>query len=360
MATTPHLRLLTTASELAMYDAWLRAHHCGSLWQSLEWKAYQEALGREVRIYVVEGEVARPAAVGRGSRNEEVGMGKWGTARILASALVVIDRTALGFSTWDIPRGPLVEEAGIARGCCDSLLKKILNDAKRERCLSVFFSPASNLQAPNFELRASCRHEQPEATRVIDLTQTDEQILAQMKPKGRYNIGIAQRHNVMTGESHELHSFTELLKETASRDGFTPLPQRHYAVFLEKLPGSFLLIAEAQKKPIAGLLGALWGEVGIYYYGSSSYADRTLMAPYLLQWEAMRLCKARGCTSYDLLGIAPLLTGSPTGAALHPWSGITRFKEQFGGTLTRYPPEQEIVLRPGLRKLIEWKRDWIG
>ena len=100
-------------------------------------------------------------------------------------------------------------------------------------------------------------------------------------------------------------------------------------------------------------------------YGASDEQYRHLMAPSLLQWKAMKLCRARGCTRYDLLGIdAP-----PDGAATHPnepqrvssaWAGVTRFKKQFGGAVMIYPKEREIVLRPMMKKFIEWKREVMG
>jgi len=80
------IRVLSQETDLATYDAWVKRHPQGSLWQSLEWKRFQEALGREMRVYAaMEGQ------------------------EIQASALVVIDRTAFGLTTWDVPRGPLGE-----------------------------------------------------------------------------------------------------------------------------------------------------------------------------------------------------------------------------------------------------------
>jgi len=82
----------------------------------------------------------------------------------------------------------------------------------------------------------------------------------------------------------------------------------------------------------------IWNGTGVYYYGASSYEDRALMAPYLLQWEAMKICKAEGCTKYDLLGI------SHPDTKKDPWEGISDFKRKFGGEVITYPPEQVLML----------------
>jgi lipid II:glycine glycyltransferase (peptidoglycan interpeptide bridge formation enzyme) len=74
------------------------------------------------------------------------------------------------------------------------------------------------------------------------------------------------------------------------------------------------------------------------------------MAPYLLQWEAMKLCRRQGCARYDLLGIAA------SNAPDDPWTGISDFKRKFSGTVVTYPPEQMVVLRPMMKRMLEWKR----
>ncbi|MDD4319203.1 MAG: peptidoglycan bridge formation glycyltransferase FemA/FemB family protein [Candidatus Peribacteraceae bacterium] len=328
------IRLLSSAADFTAYEQWVRAHPQGSLWQSLAWKRFQDGLGRATRIY---------AAMEEG--------------KIIASALVVIDRTSFGLSTWDIPRGP------IAALSCErsavSLLEKVIEQARRERCLSLFCSACISFKAQSFKLKASHRHEQPDTTRVLDLTQTEEALLAQMHPKGRYNIKVAQRHGVRVERSGDVRAFHTLLQGTGERDRFTIRPLRHYRAFLDTVPGSFLLLAypnaETKEEPVAGLLGVIWNGTGIYYYGASSSAHRNLMAPYLLQWEAMKHCKAAGCGSYDLLGIAP-----PDAPATHPWNGVSAFKEKFGGTVVSYPPEQQIVVRPVLNGLLRLKRKILG
>ncbi len=213
----------------------------------------------------------------------------------------------------------------------------------------------------------------PEATRMIDLTLNDDDLLAQMKPKGRYNIRLAEKHGVRVVQSDDVEAYAALAKETWARDGFRG-PKRGYETFLKDLPGSFLLLAfppldtkktpsdghfdvsSGQKdlKPIAGLLGVVCGSVGIYYYGASTDRHRELMAPYLLQWEAMKHCRSHGCIAYDLFGIAP------EGVVNHPWAGVSDFKAKFGGKVLNYPPEREIILRPGVRTLLTIKRKLLG
>lgn len=295
-----------------------------SLWQSKEWKTYQEALGREVRVY------------------EEQG----------ARAQVIIDRTAFGLSTWEIPRGPVVESGEQMK----SLLEVIMHDAKNERCMALYCSPKQLPADQDLPGKPSNRHIYPEATRILDLGLTDEELLKQMKPKGRYNIKVAQKHGVTVEQSEDIDAFYKLLTETSERDQFAVFPKHMYQTFLQALEGSFLLLAYSEShEPIGGLLGAVWGSQGFYYYGASAHEHRAQMGPYLLQWEAMQYCRGHGCNSYDLLGVAP--PDTPDG---HPWKGITTFKEKFGGELVTYPPEREVVLRPMSKMLLQLKRRILG
>lgn len=334
------VRLFTTESDLQLYDAWIRSSPQGTLWQSLEWKNLQEALGREVKIYAdTDGDA------------------------IAASALVVIDTTKGGLSTWEIPRGSVGVAGDELR--VTGLLNQIVHDAKESGAISIYLTPASPLETRNSKLvtRNSQRFVHPEATRLIDLTQSEEQILEQMKQKGRYNIRLAEKNGVTVEQSAAVDYFAALMDETAKRDGFRATGARTYRAFLRHAPGAFLLLAYAQGageqgkdtiRPIAGLLGAIWGQTSLYYYGASDHAHRELMAPYLLQWEAMRFCKAQGCTQYDFFGV------TPDGAIEHPWAGVSEFKAKFGGTVITYPPEQEIVLRPFVKKLLGMKRAILG
>ena len=305
-----------------------------SLWQSPEWKQYQESLGRETHVY--------------GARNA--------SGELEASALIIIDRTAFGLSVWDIPRGPV----GGSEEAILKLLEHVVGEARKEGCMALYCSPfmkvpSSKFQVPNnFKIQNSRRREQPEATIVLNLTISDEELLSQMKQKGRYNISLARKRGVSVRESDDVDVFYELLKKTSKRDKFGIKLKSHYEAFMRELDGSFLLMAyqagTPHPRPIAALMGTVWNTTGYYYYGASDYEHRSVMAPYLLQMEAMKYCRNKGCDEYDLLGIAPSDNKN------HPWAGVTRFKKQFGGGVRTYPREQEVILRPFLKRAIEWKR----
>ena len=88
------------------------------LWQSLVWKTYQASLGRKTRLY--------------GLKNA--------SGTVEAAALVIIDTTALGLATWDIPRGPTGNREYFAE-----LLSGIIDEAKKDRCLATYCSPLEEI-----------------------------------------------------------------------------------------------------------------------------------------------------------------------------------------------------------------------
>ncbi len=320
------IRILTSADDLAIWAAYVKKAPQGNLWQSPEWKGYQEALGRETRVY-----------------------GAFNNQTMVAAALVIIDKTAGNLATWEIPRGPIGDDA-------EALAMHIAEEGKKERALTVKLSPMTPLSLAGFA--PSGGHTQPEATRILNLTLGDDALLAQMKPKGRYNIRLAQRHDIEVRDAPDVAAFHALMKRTGARDGFGILPLSHYTAFLQHIPGSFLLLAyhprTSDTEPIAGLIGVTYGNTGIYYYGASDERQRALMAPYLLQWEAMKICKERDCTRYDLLGIAPVGSGPE-----HEWAGISSFKEKFGGSVIEYAQEQQVMIRPMIWRLLQLKRKFL-
>jgi lipid II:glycine glycyltransferase (peptidoglycan interpeptide bridge formation enzyme) len=171
-------------------------------------------------------------------------------------------------------------------------------------------------------------------TLLLDLACSEDELLATMKQKTRYNVRLSQRRGVTVrpGTEMDLELFYTLYTQTAQRDDFVIRPYDYY----RDAWGTFmrgglahLLLAEVEGEPVAGLLLFTFGPTAWYMYGASSDLHRRHMPNYLLQWEAIRQAKAGDCTLYDLWGAPDDLDESD------PMWGVVRFKLGLGGHLAR-------------------------
>ncbi len=262
--------------------------------------------------------------------------------KLRSAGLLVRQRLPFGLCWYFAPRGPILGNAGD--------LDLMVDGIKTLEPKCVFLRIEPGIESWGKKAHA---HYFPEHTIMVDLTGSEEEILKQMKSKGRYNIKVARKHGVEVVKSDDVGAFFGVFKETTSRDGFSGHDQAYYENMIATLgDNAQLYLAKIGKEVVAGIIVTFFKDAAIYYFGASSNKHRNLMAPYLLQWEAMRDAKARGCIEYDLFGVAP------DGDDQHPWAGITRFKSQFGGTRKSYPEAREKILKPfwywaiRLRKLV--------
>jgi lipid II:glycine glycyltransferase (peptidoglycan interpeptide bridge formation enzyme) len=207
---------------------------------------------------------------------------------------------------------------------------------------------------------------QAPATVMVDLRPAPDDILAQMKPKWRYNIRLAERKdiNVRIGSAADLPQFQRLSEITAGRDGFPIRAEAYYRAAYELFVVNnavALFIAEYAGKPLASIMVFVCGPMAIYLYGASSDEERNRMPNHLLQWRAMLWAKARGCTLYDLWGMPDLPPGLDPDVPLPPNAGVRatklpvgllRFKEGFGGRIVRYAGAYDIVFNPLMHRLV--------
>jgi peptidoglycan pentaglycine glycine transferase (the first glycine) len=193
-------------------------------------------------------------------------------------------------------------------------------------------------------------------TFLIDLNPTEEEMLARMKQKTRYNIRLAEKKGVVlrVGTLDDLGMLYKMYAETSIRDGFVIRDEGYYRTVWQlfmarnhfqssnspgpslqslipnyQLPSAEPLIAEVNDEPVAAIFVFYFAGRAYYVYGMSREAHREKMPSYLLQWEAMKRAKARGCTVYDLWGAPDVFHESDS-----LW-GVYRFKEGLGGKVVR-------------------------
>jgi lipid II:glycine glycyltransferase (peptidoglycan interpeptide bridge formation enzyme) len=193
---------------------------------------------------------------------------------------------------------------------------------------------------------------QPPDTVLVDLEAPEEELLRRMKPKTRYNIGLAERKAVTVERRDEagLETFYALYRETAERDGIAiHSPDYYRALFDCAREGTGqevrLYLAFHQGEALAGIITLFRPPAAVYLYGASSNQKRNLMAPYALQWRALRDARDAGCTEYDLYGIPPQEDPS------HPMAGLYRFKTGFGGRIIHRSGSWDAACRPLRKKL---------
>lgn len=187
---------------------------------------------------------------------------------------------------------------------------------------------------------------EPRTTVCVDLRPPEADILAQMKPKGRYNIRVAQRHGVTVVEDTSDQGLTDFLRiydETTTRQGIRGKQPDYFRTLVHSLTtlqrGS-LFFAEYQATRLAAVVAVYFGPRATYLFGGSLGSHRNVMAPYLLHFEIMRRAKAMGHDWYDLWGVAP--ASDPD----HQWQNISEFKRKFGGVEINLVPTLDYVYDP--------------
>ena len=188
----------------------------------------------------------------------------------------------------------------------------------------------------------------PPYTAVIDLTKSEDDILADMKQKGRYNIRLAEKKWVNVSQVsktlHNIEVFYKLMELTIERDNFKGNTQSYYESFLTR-SDTFLYFAEHEWEVIAAGIFAIEWSVMYYYYWASANHKRNLMAPYLIQWKAIVYAKERWCTLYDFLWIASPMISHDT------LTWVTNFKLKFTPD-TRYISKSYIYKHKKLKYLL--------
>jgi lipid II:glycine glycyltransferase (peptidoglycan interpeptide bridge formation enzyme) len=177
-------------------------------------------------------------------------------------------------------------------------------------------------------------------TVLVDLQENEEQILARMKSKTRYNIRLAGRKGIQIrlGEVSDLPSLYRMYADTSRRAGFTIRGESYYLTlwrsFMEdgtgrgQDPQAQPIVAEYEGKLVSGAVIFKFGERSWYLHGMSLPEHSEKMAPHLIQWEAMRWAKNQGCVVYDMWGAPDQFDESDS-----LW-GVYRFKRGFGGEVS--------------------------
>ncbi len=180
---------------------------------------------------------------------------------------------------------------------------------------------------------------------------TEEDVLANMTQKTRYNIRVAKKHGVQVRPVglEYLDDFVRIMQVTGERDSFATRPRAYFERMLTALGEHVrLYMAFYEDQAVSGAIATNYGGKCCYVYGASDNVYRNVMPNYLVQWEMIRWALETGCTLYDFQGVSGNL--DPENNHLY---GLYRFKKGFNGYLDELAGEFDYDYRPVTAKLVK-------
>ena len=223
-----------------------------------------------------------------------------------------------------------------------SLRDELVHLAQKEGCSWIRVAPLL-LDAPDnralfqkLHFRRSPLHVHPEFAWLLDITPSEEELLAGMRKTTRYSIKKAEKDGIVpaiSSNTQDLEKFWKLYNATAERQQFVPFPREmietEFRVFGHN---AFLVLTDFSAAMII-----IDGFEAYYHHGASLHHPT---ASYLTLWTAIQEAKRRGCTTFNFWGVWPE-TSKP-----NPQAGLSQFKRGFGGYEEAYVPTQDLPLSP--------------
>jgi len=242
-------------------------------------------------------------------------------------------------------KAPWIRAASAVRGpvCDDEQLwsegmRCVVGQLSREGIAYLETSPERvRSRSP---LPENCAGDMPRSTLRLDLTASEDDLLANCSKTTRYEIRRAERVGVAVDASSGSAAVAEfqcLYKTLGEKKRFATDPASAVQARLAWIQGSdsrgALLLARAEGAVRGGAVIARAGRRCWYIWGASE--KQGVSVGHLLQWRALQWAKAHGCAEYDFGGYRPGATSGPA------W-----FKAGFGGKPVHFDEVSRTVLRP--------------
>ncbi len=287
--------------------------------------------------------------------------------KIVGVALIVIKDAKRGRYA-EVSAGPLMnwEDEDLAKFVTQQI-KKI---AKKENAVFTRIRPQLLKSVETEGLFAKLgykkapMHLHAEHTSILDLSQSEEEILKNMRRQTRYEVRKADKLNITVEHfpaQEKIDQFIALQNETARRQGFVTSSE----TFLKTLATTFENSAQIYVSSIntnseesnanvndaevlnMGLI-LKSGQEADYFEAASSEMSYSYPGAYGLLWQAIKDTKNEGYKRFNFWGIS--YNNDPH----NRYAGVTTFKKGFGGESVTYMPAQDLIINP-----VKYSLDWL-
>jgi len=302
---------------------------------------------------------------GWGEFNDKMGRKSWmfgvlDQGKMLACALV--SKIGAKRSTFlFIPHGPVIAEGLQAKDkkeIIELILVRLKELAKIEKAVFIRISPIWLRTGENMKVfkdlgfRPAPVHMHPETTWELGISDAEDKILMGMRKTTRYLIRQAEKNPdievVRSKSTADLNDFNKVYSETGKRQHFVVYQKKYIENEFETLlkNDEVLLFLGKYKNEVAVAAMFVFWQGACYYHHSGSLSQfNKFPVSYLVQWEAIKEAKRRGCSTYNFWGIAPdIREESDVKKSKHPWAGLSLFKMGFGGYKKDYVIAQDYII----------------
>jgi lipid II:glycine glycyltransferase (peptidoglycan interpeptide bridge formation enzyme) len=306
------VREINSKQEVESFVALVRSH---TFLESWNWGEFEKSMGHSVwRLGVYDG----PTLV----------------------ALCLVAKTVARRGTFLVwHHGPIILPSHLARAKdIVTLLKNHSVDlGKKEGChflrVATVFPDTPEYATMFRELgfRNSPLHLHSELGWILDASQSEDALLKGMRKNTRYALRKAEKDGIVVTQSASMADFDifwDIYMKTAERQQFTPYSKKYlyneFSTFIDDGHAA-MFFGKYKDVCISTAFIVYTANSGFYHHGASIHEFPGISASELIQWEAIREAKRRGCSEYNFWGVVP------ESATSHPWHGLSKFKRGFGG-----------------------------
>jgi lipid II:glycine glycyltransferase (peptidoglycan interpeptide bridge formation enzyme) len=248
-----------------------------------------------------------------------------------------------------IPGGPLLNWEN--QSLVKSFFEQISEVAKKDRCIFIRLRPQiedteqNRLLMKKNHLKPSPMHLTAEHTLQLNLNQSPEIILAQMRKTTRYEIRQAEKLGIKVISTTDIKAADEFYDaqiQTAKRQKFVPfslpLIRSEFSCFTKHNQALLYKAVSPNGKPLAYALIIHYPTESSYHFGASTEEGRRLPGAYAILWQAIRDAQKLNIPRFNFWGIVG------ENQTKHRFYGVSVFKRGFGGQEVKYIPAHDLVL----------------
>ena len=240
------------------------------------------------------------------------------------------------------------------------LIEELQKIGKEEKCIFIQLEPniitndKDKSKINELQLRNAAHPLFTKYTFILDIAKSEEDMLRDMHSKARYNIKVANKHNVIVKEDNTetaFETYWDITEETTKRQKFYAHTKQYHKLQWQTFSHdtnpdeltSHLFTATYDGKVLTTLLFFIFHDTLYYPYGASSNEHRNVMHSNLAMWEGIRFGKKLGLKKFDMWGA---MSAEPD--PNDPWHGFHDFKRKFGPDHVEFLGSYDLVINPAL------------